>query len=49
MFLALKYHDVDSRLVILNDSSHNAMTQGKPQTRLVWLEEMDNWFKKYQV
>lgn len=48
MFLALKYHDVDTRLVILNDSSHNVMTQGKPQTRLVWLDEMNNWFKKYR-
>jgi len=48
MFLALKYHDVDARLVILNDSSHNAMSQGKPQVRRVWLDEMNKWFKNYR-
>lgn len=49
MFLALKYHHVDAKLVILNDSSHNAMTQGRPDVRRVWLDEMNKWFEKYRV
>lgn len=49
MFLALKYHDVDAKLVILNDSSHNAMMQGKPKVRQAWLDEMNKWFYKYRV
>ena len=49
MFLALKYHNVDTRLVILKNSSHNVMSLGKPKTRLVWLEEMNNWFDKYKT
>lgn len=49
MFLALKYHDVDAKLVILNDSSHNAMMQGKPRVRQAWLDEMNKWFYKYRV
>lgn len=48
MFLALKYHDVDAKLVILNDSSHNAMSQGKPKVRQAWLDEMNKWFYKYR-
>lgn len=49
MFLALKFHDIDARLLILNESSHNAMSQGKPQVRQVWLDEMNKWFDKYRV
>ncbi|WP_240843589.1 S9 family peptidase [Acidaminobacter sp. JC074] len=49
MFLALKYHGVDSKLLILNDSSHNAMMVGNPQVRKVWLDEMNKWFLKYRV
>lgn len=47
MFTALKYHGVDSRLVVFKEENHELSRSGRPQGRLKRLEEITSWFNKY--
>lgn len=47
MFTALKYHGVDSRLVVFKGENHELSRSGKPKGRIKRLEEITNWFEKY--
>lgn len=47
MFTSLKYHGVDSRLVIFKGENHELSRSGKPKHRIRRLEEITNWFNKY--
>ncbi len=47
MFTGLKYHGVDSKLVLFEDENHNLARQGQPKKRIKRLEEMMDWFDKY--
>ena len=47
MFTSLKYHGVDSRLVMFRGENHELSRSGKPKHRIRRLEEITNWFNKY--
>ncbi len=47
MFTALKYHGVDSKMVVFKDESHGLSRKGKPLGRLRRLEEITDWFEKH--
>jgi len=47
MFTALKYHGVDSRLVLFHGENHELSRSGKPKGRVRRLREIYNWFEKY--
>lgn len=47
MFTALKYHGVDSRLVIFKGENHELSRSGKPKHRVRRLKEITDWFNKY--
>lgn len=46
-FNALKYHGVESRMVIFKGESHGLSRGGKPKHRVRRLREMLAWFDKY--
>lgn len=47
MFTSLKYHGVDSRLIMFRGENHELSRSGKPNHRIKRLEEITNWFNKY--
>ncbi len=47
MFTALRYHGVESRLVLFHGENHELSRSGKPQHRLRRLQEILSWFDKY--
>lgn len=47
MFTALKYNNVDSKLVIFKGENHELSRSGKPQHRIKRLKEICEWFDKY--
>ncbi|MGJ0847496.1 S9 family peptidase [Tissierella praeacuta] len=47
MFTSLKYHGVDSRLIMFRGENHELSRSGKPKHRIKRLEEITNWFNKY--
>jgi len=47
MFTSLKYHGVDSKLVLFEGEDHNLARQGRPKQRIKRLEEMLDWFDEY--
>ncbi len=47
MFTALRYHGVESRLVLFHGENHNLSRSGKPHHRLRRLREIVSWFDRY--
>ena len=47
MFTALRYHGVESRLVLFHGENHNLSRTGKPHHRLGQLREIVSWFDQY--
>jgi len=47
MFTALRYHGVDSRLVLFREENHELSRSGKPTHRARRLREMLDWFNRY--
>jgi len=47
MFTALRYHGVDSRLVMFREENHELSRSGKPKHRARRLQEMLDWFNRY--
>lgn len=47
MFTSLKYHGVESKLVIFKSENHDLSRTGKPLHRLRRLKEIVEWFDKY--
>ncbi len=47
MFNSLKYHGVESKLVMFKGENHELSRSGKPKHRIKRLEEITNWFDKY--
>lgn len=47
MFTALKYHGVESKLVVFKGENHELSRSGKPKSRIRRLEEITDWFDKY--
>lgn len=47
MFTALKYHNVDSRLIMFKGENHELSRSGKPKHRIRRLNEIIGWFDKY--
>lgn len=47
MFTSLKYHGVDSRLVMFKGENHELSRSGKPKHRIKRLKEITNWLDKY--
>ena len=47
MFTALRYHGVDSRLVLFREENHELSRSGKPKHRQRRLQEMLDWFDRY--
>lgn len=47
MYVALKYHGVESRLVMFKGENHELSRSGKPKHRIRRLEEITKWFEKY--
>jgi len=47
MFTALRYHGVDSRLVLFREENHELSRSGKPKHRVRRLQEMLDWFDRY--
>lgn len=47
MFTALKYHGVESRLVMFRGENHELSRSGKPKHRLRRLQELTQWFDQY--
>jgi len=47
MFTALRYHDVETRLVMFRDENHELSRSGKPKHRLRRLEEILAWFDRH--
>lgn len=47
MFSSLKYHGVDSRLVMFRGENHELSRSGKPKHRVRRLEEITSWFENY--
>ncbi len=48
MFTALKYHNVDSRLCLFRGENHELSRSGQPKHRMRRLQELKDWFEKYQ-
>ncbi len=46
MYTALKYHGVDSRMVVFKNESHGLSREGRPQSRLRRLNEILEWFAR---
>ncbi len=47
MFTALKYHGVETRLVMFRDENHELSRSGKPKHRVRRLEEIVAWFDRH--
>ncbi|OQY09049.1 MAG: S9 family peptidase, partial [Fusobacteriia bacterium 4572_132] len=47
MFTALKYHEVESKLVLFYGENHELSRGGKPKNRIRRLKEMTEWLDKY--
>lgn len=47
MYTALKYHGVDSRLIMFREENHELSRSGKPKHRIRRLKEITEWFNKY--
>ncbi len=47
MFTALRYHGVDSRLVLFREEDHELSRSGKPKHRARRLQEILDWFDRY--
>lgn len=47
MFTALKYHGVESKMVIFKDENHELSRSGKPKARIKRMEEILEWFDKF--
>ncbi len=47
MFTALRYHGVESRLVMFREENHELSRSGKPKHRARRLQEMIHWFDRY--
>lgn len=47
MFTALRYHGVESKLVLFSGENHNLSRTGKPRNRILRLKEILSWFNKY--
>ncbi len=47
MFTALRYHGIESRLVLFHGENHNLSRNGKPHHRLRRLSEIVSWFDRY--
>ncbi len=47
MFTSLKYHGVESKLVIFKGENHELSRSGKPKHRLRRLKEITDWFNKF--
>jgi dipeptidyl aminopeptidase/acylaminoacyl peptidase len=47
MFTALRYHGVESRLVLFPQENHELSRSGKPQHRVLRLREMLDWFARH--
>ncbi len=46
-YTALKYHGVESRMVIFKGESHGLSRGGKPKHRIRRLRELSDWFDRY--
>lgn len=44
MFTALKYHDIESRLIMFRGENHELSRSGKPKHRIRRLKEITEWF-----
>lgn len=44
MFTALKYHDIESRLIMFRGENHELSRGGKPKHRIRRLKEITEWF-----
>jgi len=47
MYTALKYHGVDSRMVVFKNESHGLSRDGRPQGRIRRLKEITDWFDRH--
>lgn len=47
MYSALQIHNVDTKLVVFKNETHELSRSGKPQARIKRLAEIINWFNKY--
>jgi len=47
MFTALRYHGVETRLVMFRDENHELSRSGKPKHRIRRLEEIVAWFDRH--
>lgn len=47
MFTALRYHGVETRLVMFREETHELSRSGKPKHRVRRLEEIAAWFDRY--
>ncbi|WP_234124483.1 alpha/beta hydrolase family protein [Clostridium hydrogenum] len=47
MFTALKYHGVDSKLIMFRGENHELSRSGKPKHKIRRLKEITEWFNKY--
>ena len=47
MFTALRYHGVNSRLVLFREENHELSRSGKPKHRARRLREMLDWYDRY--
>ncbi len=47
IFTALKYHNIDSRLVLFSQENHELSRSGKPRHRIRRLKEITKWMDKY--
>ncbi len=47
MFTALRYHGVESRLVLFREENHELSRSGKPKHRARRLQEMLDWFDRF--
>lgn len=47
MFTSLKYHDVESKLLLFEGENHNLSRTGHPKQRMKRLEETLLWFNKH--
>lgn len=47
MYSALSVNEVDTRLVVFKNETHELSRSGKPKSRIKRLQEISDWFKKY--
>ena len=47
MYTALKYHGVDSKMVVFKNESHGLSRVGRPQGRIRRLKEIVDWFDRH--